>query len=152
MRATLTSFSRRLVCYLLRLQNPAPEAVDRYRSITSAYETLSDAETRSGYDDFLAHPERVFANRMRYYQHQYRHAKQVDARLILLVMLTLATIAHFQYWNHRYTKLRTMLATSPGVVTRMRNKCKADLVEERIRAGEKKVRQLDASLARSHWK
>lgn len=113
------------------------EAKERYREITTAYEVLSDSEARSGYDEALLHPERLWANRLRYMQ--FKAAKQTDARFILSFTLLLASILHWIYRNHRFEKVRALIALNPAVQTRMKLKVKAELIAEKIAAGEKKV-------------
>lgn len=108
-----------------------------FRDITTAYEVLSDAESRKDYDEALLHPERFFQNQMRYYQHQYRHAQQVDAWKVLLLTLILVSLAHFYYWRHRHAKVIQMIAAAPLVVQRMRAKVKTDILEAKAKAGMK---------------
>ena len=124
---------------LLQDKNPDPAAVSSYQQVTEAYEVVGDASARAAYDDMLANPEAAFRHRMKYYQHQYRHAKQIDAWKILLLTLLLVSLAHYYYWSYRHKKVRAMIASAPQVVIRMRAKCKADLIEEKIKAGDKKV-------------
>lgn len=122
-----------------KTKHPVEEAKERYREITTAYEVLSDAEARAGYDEALLHPERLWANRLRYMQ--FKAAKQTDARFILSFTLLLASVLHWLYWGHRYEKVRELIALNPAVQTRMKNKVKADLIAEKIAAGDKKVSQ-----------
>jgi len=120
-------------------KNPDPAVVDEYRTVTTAYEVLSDPESRATYDDALAHPERYFHNQYKYYQYRFRQSAQVSAWKVLLVTLIVASVCHYAYWNHRYKKVRSMLAQAPQVVARMRAKVKSEIAEEKRAAGMKSV-------------
>jgi hypothetical protein len=75
---------------------------------------------------------------MRYYQHQYKHAKHIPVSYILTFMLTLATTCHWYFWQHRHRKLAELIRQAPQVVVRMRAKCKGDLINGRLAKGELK--------------
>lgn len=128
--------------YKLSLQwhpdkNPAPEAVEKYRAITTAYEVLSDPQSRADYDDALLHPERHFHNQWKYYQHRYKYAPKTDPWKVLLFTLVVASLVHWKYWTHQHGKLRQLIAASPIVAQRMRMKVKGDIIEQKSKAGVK---------------
>lgn len=140
--STATDREVKKAFYKLSLQyhpdkNPSADVVELYREITTAYEVLADPESRKGYDDALEHPEQFLRNQYRYYQHQYRHAQKIDAWKIILITLILASLCHWYYWQHRHAKLKTLIASAPLVVQRMRAKVKADLIEAKARQGIK---------------
>eukprot|EP00191_Tetraselmis_sp_GSL018_P005339 CAMPEP_0177597222 /NCGR_PEP_ID=MMETSP0419_2-20121207/11584_1 /TAXON_ID=582737 /ORGANISM="Tetraselmis sp., Strain GSL018" /LENGTH=282 /DNA_ID=CAMNT_0019089353 /DNA_START=255 /DNA_END=1103 /DNA_ORIENTATION=+ len=65
-------------------KNKAPDAARQFQRIATAYEILSDPETRADYDYALAHPEEHLYNRYRYYSSYYRKTVQVDVRVVVV--------------------------------------------------------------------
>ncbi|KAI6175723.1 J domain-containing protein [Aphelenchoides bicaudatus] len=68
-------------------------ALERFRLIATAYETLKDDETRTYYDYYLDHPEERYYNYYQYYR--LRAAPKVDVRLVILG--TILLVSTFQY-------------------------------------------------------
>ena len=62
----------------------------RFIEVSTAYETLSDEDTRKDYDYFLDHPEEQMMNNYRYYK--TRMAKKVDIRIVLAGMVIITTV------------------------------------------------------------
>ncbi|VDD87701.1 unnamed protein product [Enterobius vermicularis] len=76
------------------------EAVEKFRQIATAYETLKDDGVREDYNYYLDHPEYSAYNYYKYYRR--RVAPKVDVRIVIIVTITL--ISAFQYLSakHKY--------------------------------------------------
>ena len=66
-----------------------PAGPTRFIEVSTAYEVLSDDDTRKDYDYFLDHPEEQLTNKYRYYK--TRMAKKVDIRLVLAGLTIIVT-------------------------------------------------------------
>uniref|UniRef100_A0A914YEK7 J domain-containing protein n=1 Tax=Panagrolaimus superbus TaxID=310955 RepID=A0A914YEK7_9BILA len=69
------------------------ESEEKFRLVTTAYETLKDDETRGYYDYYLDHPEERYYNYYQYYR--MRTAPKVDVRYVILgTVLFISTIQY----------------------------------------------------------
>lgn len=98
------------------------EANEKFLQISNAYEVLS--KTREEYDDALAHPEKMFRNRFRYYK--YRTQYHSDTRVVLGGLLLFATACHYLNWQYRHSTIKRQLMRDPKVQKRMAER-KAEL-------------------------
>ncbi|CAD5219638.1 unnamed protein product [Bursaphelenchus okinawaensis] len=67
-------------------------AIEKFRQIATAYETLKDEETKKYYDYYLDHPEERYYN---YYQYYRMKTPKVDVRNVIGV--TVVLISSIQY-------------------------------------------------------
>lgn len=90
------------------------EANEEFLKISNAYEVLS--KTREEYDDALAHPEKLFRNRFRYYRYR---TKNIDVRIIAVGLILFATIAHWIHWVYRHNRIKRHLMMDRKVQARI---------------------------------
>ena len=64
-------------------KNKSPDAPAKFQRVATAYEILSDPESRRDFDYALAHPEERMYNQYRYYRQQYKKTVQADVRLVV---------------------------------------------------------------------
>ena len=81
-------------------RNKAPDAVEKFRLIATAYEILKDEEQRRDYDYMLDNPEEAYYHYYRYYKR--RMTPKVDVRIVLAVSITVISVLQYLHKMHRY--------------------------------------------------
>jgi len=89
-------------------RNPDPEAVSIFLEVTTAYEVLT-SESKEAYDDYLAHPERVYINKLNYAV----YARKTNGYFVVFCCIAAITIIHYKYWQHAHEKLKADLRNHP---------------------------------------
>jgi len=78
------------------------EATERFRQITTAFETLKDDETREYYDFYLDNPEERFYHYYHYYR--LRAIPKVDVRLVILGAILLISTIQYLSAKQKYSE------------------------------------------------
>ena len=96
-----------------KVKDPAEkaEAVEKFRQIATAYETLKDDGTREDYDYYLDHPEHRAYNYYQYYRR--RVAPKVDVRIVIIVTITIISIFQYLSAKHKYSEALSYAIRQP---------------------------------------
>mmetsp|Transcript_1331 Transcript_1331/g.4382 ORF Transcript_1331/g.4382 Transcript_1331/m.4382 type:complete len:310 (+) Transcript_1331:221-1150(+) len=70
--------------------------------IATAYESLSDEESRNNHDYYLDHPEEHAYNMYRYYKH--KAAPKIGLMPIFLAVMTIISTCQWLYWSQRHSQ------------------------------------------------
>lgn len=96
-------------------RHKAPEAkkiaAEKFTSIATAYEVLKDEESRKDYDYMLDNPDTVYGHYYRYYRR--RMAPKVDARIVIIVSITVVSALQYLAAWSRYKSAIDYLITVP---------------------------------------
>lgn len=87
------------------------EAVEKFRKIATAYETLKDDGTREDYDYYLDHPEHRAYNYYQYYRR--RVAPKVDVRIVIIVTVVLISVFQYLSAKHKYGEALSYVIRQP---------------------------------------
>ncbi|CAD5226796.1 unnamed protein product [Bursaphelenchus xylophilus] len=87
-----------------RIRGDAAEkelAIEKFRQIATAYETLKDEETKQYYDYYLDHPEERYYN---YYQYYRMKTPKVDVRLVIAGTVLLISFIQYTSARQKYSE------------------------------------------------
>ncbi|KFM81800.1 DnaJ-like protein subfamily C member 25-like protein, partial [Stegodyphus mimosarum] len=87
------------------------KAAEKFTLIATAYEILKDDDSRKDYDYMLDNPDKVYGHYYRYYRRQM--APKVDARIVIVVTITVISVLQYLGAWSRYKSAINHLITVP---------------------------------------
>lgn len=106
----------RAPCFIVDLQdkNSAETAVDDFRKVATAYEILTDNETRGSYDYALAHPKEHLYNQYRFYRNRMYKEMKIPAQYTVTVVILIWSAVQYFTKEHMYQNVRSSIGLPPG--------------------------------------
>ncbi|BDA46352.1 DnaJ homolog subfamily C member 25 [Coccomyxa sp. Obi] len=117
-------------------KNKAETAADGFGKVATAYEILTDNETRASYDYALAHPKEHLYNQYRFYRNRmYKEMKIPAQYTVTAVILIWSTVQYFTK-EHMYQNAMNKIRKDPKYRARLR-----ELLQEQQSASGKGRKQ-----------
>lgn len=96
---------------VLQDKNPAKTAADDFRKVATAYEILTDNETRASYDYALAHPKEHLYNQYRFYRNRMYKEMKIPAQYTVTAVILIWSAVQYFTKEHMYQNVRSATGT-----------------------------------------
>lgn len=101
-------------------KNRAETAADDFRKVATAYEILTDNETRSSYDYALAHPKEHLYNQYRFYRNRMYKEMKIPAQYTVTAVILIWSTVQFFTKEHMYQNAMNKIRKDPKYRARLR--------------------------------